>query len=80
MKPYIVNRCEIRRLTLQNSEEVSTSLVRVCTARPIFSALVTSRLALAWAFFALAKKYSALRLCSMSRMVPPATRMIIRIT
>jgi len=58
---------------LANSDEVKTSLPTVATAIESFSPLPKVRLAFFFDFSAFSKKYLALFLCNMSRIVPPTT-------
>ncbi len=76
----MVSRWASRRRWLQNSPEVSTSTARVLTAMATFSPPDTVRVACLLAFSAFLKKYSALFLWSVSRIVPPATRMTMAMT
>jgi hypothetical protein len=59
-KPYMVRRCASLLLVLQNSEEVSTSLVAVLKAKEAFSPEPTVLVADFLAFTELLKKYFAL--------------------
>jgi hypothetical protein len=67
MKPYIVNRCEMRRSGFSNSLEASTSFARVLTASPIFSPPLTSRLAIFFSDWPFSKKYFPLFLCDVEQ-------------
>ena len=60
MKPYMVNRCEMRRLGLENSPEVKTSFATVLIAIEAFSPAPTDRVADFFALSAFSKKYFAL--------------------
>ncbi len=80
MNPYIVNRCDMRRFGLQNSEDVRTSLATVETARDTFWPAPTVRRAAFLAFWEFSKKYLALFLWIVSTTVPTITARTIATT